>query len=439
MKSPSIAIVLAFLFLCAAALPAAAGGALPPLPVAYGVAMPSLQRVLNRYPDTIDESTPGEKVETYEHVTESDYAVFGEALEASGCVVQDYTYENGLLRMIIGKEGKTLLFEYDVLHERARLVYADGAYDEAVDWAESEYQRGKALLAAGSYQQAYLVFEDIQGYKDVDSLLANDHNLAAAAARNAKYNVGNYVTFGHYPQTEVGDDSTPIEWLVLAREGNKALLLSRYGLDAKPYNTTKASITWENCTLRTWLNGEFLSKAFTEEEQASILLTEVDNSSGQGYSEWNATSENSTWDKIFLLSYAEGNKYLGVSYENDKNIESRVAPTDYANEKRAYTAGVYRTAEDLAGVWWWLRSHGSKQDFASFVDYDGSLFCGDVSDASGYVRPALWIDIDANNPVSGKTDATPMPRLTATSRPHATATPHVTESPKKLSKNLKYQ
>ena len=56
------------------------------------------------------------------------------------------------------------------------------------------------------------------------------------AGRKIQAAVGDYVTFGRYPQTEAGNDQTPIEWLVLDIIGNQALLLSRYGLDAVPYN-----------------------------------------------------------------------------------------------------------------------------------------------------------------------------------------------------------
>ena len=81
-----------------------------------------------------------------------------------------------------------------------------------------------------------------------------------------KFTIGNYVAFGTYPQTAAGTDKTPIEWLVLDRDGNKALIISRYGLDAQPYNTKCTDITWEKCTLRTWLNSTFMNKAFTSEE-----------------------------------------------------------------------------------------------------------------------------------------------------------------------------
>lgn len=34
-------------------------------------------------------------------------------------------------------------------------------------------------------------------------------------------------------------------------------------------------ITWEQCTLRAWLNGDFCNEAFTEEEKAAILVSDL--------------------------------------------------------------------------------------------------------------------------------------------------------------------
>jgi hypothetical protein len=216
-----------------------------------------------------------------------------------------------------------------------------------------------------------------------------------AAARDAKYRVGNYVTFGHYPQTSGGNDSTEIEWLVLARDGNKALLLSRYGLDTKPYNEKYVDITWEKCTLRTWLNGTFLSKAFTAQEQKGILTTTVDNSKSQGYSEW-TSGGNNTEDRVFLLSYAEANKYLGVTRYDSENTKSRVAPTAYALAQGAYTIDSNMTVDGAAAGLWWLRSPGRFQVFAADVGTGGSLGNSNVDGGSGCVRPALWINLESD-------------------------------------------
>ena len=62
----------------------------------------------------------------------------------------------------------------------------------------------------------------------------------------------------------------PIEWIVLANDSNRAMLISRYGLDMRTYNTNWTNVTWQTCTLRKWLNGDFLNTAFSDEEQARL-------------------------------------------------------------------------------------------------------------------------------------------------------------------------
>ena len=273
--------------------------------------------------------------------------------------------------------------------------------DAATQITETKYQQANSLNAAALYDEAYAIYMTLAGYKDVDKLLVEDDNMVAVAVavavakRDAKFAVGNYVTFGEYPQTTAGEDMTPIEWLVLARDGNKALLISRYGLDAQKYNTINTGVTWEKCTLRTWLNNAFYNKAFNSAEQTAILITNVDNSKNQCYSGWSTSGGNNTQDKVFLLSYAEANKYFGVPYGNSSNTKSRVAPTAYAIAHGTWTSSSNKTADGTDAGWWWLRSPGNYQDFAAVVDTDGSLRNITVNYVSGSVCPALWVNIEA--------------------------------------------
>lgn len=273
--------------------------------------------------------------------------------------------------------------------------------DAATQITETKYQQANSLNAAALYDEAYAIYMTLAGYKDVDKLLVEDDNMVAVAVavavakRDAKFAVGNYVTFGEYPQTTAGEDMTPIEWLVLARDGNKALLISRYGLDAQKYNTINTGVTWEKCTLRTWLNNAFYNKAFNSAEQTAILITNVDNSKNQCYSGWSTSGGNNTQDKVFLLSYAEANKYFGVPYGNSSNTKSRVAQTAYAIAHGTWASSSNKTADGTDAGWWWLRSPGNYQDFAAVVDTDGSLRNITVNYVSGSVRPALWVNIEA--------------------------------------------
>lgn len=273
-------------------------------------------------------------------------------------------------------------------------------YDAAAQVTETKYQKATNLNAFGKYDEAYAIYVTLTGYKDVDKLLTEDDNIVAVKkaleAREAKFTVGNYVTFGEYPQTAAGEDMTPIEWLILARYGNKALLISRYGLDAQPCNTDFTNVTWETCTLRTWLNGTFYNKAFSSAEQSAILTTNVNNSKYQCYSGWSTNGGNNTQDKVFLLSYAEANKYFGVTYDNSSNTKSRVAPTAYAIAQGGWTSPSKKTADGTAAGWWLLRSPGSYQRYAAYVSSDGSLRDHNVDYGSASVRPALWVNVETD-------------------------------------------
>lgn len=169
---------------------------------------------------------------------------------------------------------------------------------------------------------------------------------------------------------------------------HKTLLISKYGLDAVPYNKEYTDITWEQCTLRAWLNGEFLKKSFSMKEQSAILVTDVDNSSSQGYSDWNTNGGNNTQDRIFLLSYAEANRYLGVTHDGENNTKACVAPTAYAITQGAYISDSIQTADGKPAGWWWLRSPGYYQNGAGVVACIGTLSNGvvDASDHHYFLR-----------------------------------------------------
>ena len=71
--------------------------------------------------------------------------------------------------------------------------------------------------------------------------------------------VGDIVKFGNY-------HGEGIEWQVLDVKDDKVLLITKYGIDSKLYDEEYGEANWEKCSLRNWLNGEFLNKAFNKEE-----------------------------------------------------------------------------------------------------------------------------------------------------------------------------
>ena len=165
----------------------------------------------------------------------------------------------------------------------------------------------------------------------------------------------------------------------MAKKDDKILVISDNALDCQPYNTTDTDdVMWESCSLRKWLNGTFLNAAFSTEEQALILNTNV---SADKNLEYDTNPGNATTDKVFLLSIDEADKYF------NSDEARKCVPTVYSKANGAYTSSGY--------CWWWLRSPGFSQDFAVNVYVGGSILYNgiDVNFGSGCVRPAMWIDI----------------------------------------------
>ena len=399
MKRNLMAIILA-LCLIGTSL-AGAEGLLPSLTDTIGKPMPSLGEALSRYPDNEISNADGSNTEVFQGVTETDFNTFSIYLSEQGATLADYQAAGTSFSASIQVEGKTIFFSYDTQALEATVTYPKGTYDEWLDYAKTQFASAVQLLNAGKTDDALAIVLSIPGYsgfKPVAEYFEANPELATEAKLATYKTVGCIVTFGTYPQTASGTDKTPIEWLVLDYDAasNSALIISRYGLDTKPYNTEFINITWEKCTLRTWLNNDFLNAAFTTQEQKGIILTAVDNSKSQGYSSWSTSGGNNTQDKVFLLSYAEANKYLGVTYENSNNTKSRVAPTAYALKQGAYTDSSKKTADGTAAGWWWLRSPGFDQRRAAAGYTDGSLSRSDVNAGSGCVRPALWINLESD-------------------------------------------
>lgn len=260
---------------------------------------------------------------------------------------------------------------------------------------KQRYKKAISLIDAGEYDAAYAILEEIGNTK---AIVANKYNRAMECkdAQNyetalmllnglgykdsvkqyyrllfSKVTVGDTIVFGSY---ELDDNATNgkegIEWLVLAKEDDTILVISRYGVDWQKYNGEETSTSWEKCTLRSWLNHDFFYSAFSEKEQTIILTTTV---SADENPEYNVNPGSDTQDKMFLLSILETDKYFNSNRE--------------------------RTCRFIAqDAWfWWLRSPGETLDNAAKVDRDGSINKegAQVNIVNILVRPAMWIDLSA--------------------------------------------
>ena len=205
---------------------------------------------------------------------------------------------------------------------------------------------------------------------------------------------GDHVTFGHYEQDgDIGNGPEPIEWQIISEEDGKLLLISSSILDCQAFNTGSDGVTWETCTLRSWLNYEFYNAAFDDDEK-ELISTAVLNNTGD--ERLGTGSGNDTEDKVFVLSIEEIADYYGLIWDDDIShwgtagvLETKV--TDYAHEE-----GSYRYVFDNDGGDWWTRSTGLHSYDAWMIDYEGRATLRNYHDV-GYlnlgIRPVIYLDI----------------------------------------------
>ncbi|MBQ8574769.1 MAG: hypothetical protein IJ447_01820 [Clostridia bacterium] len=254
-------------------------------------------------------------------------------------------------------------------------------------------------------------------------LVGLEYGLKAEAA---SYKTGDIITFGMYPQNYVEDsylrarlaeqeyDSKgvlyyegqeyikigtafyyyePITWRVLSVDSDGLYVMAEKILDCQPYHQSYTSITWADCSLRTWLNTEFYNMAFSSSEKQKINLTHLVN----GDNPWHGTYGGiDTYDRVFVPSVAD-------VLESAKGFSSDVSDYDSARRakvtKFAERRGVYvsTSASYYGNGYWWLRTPGRHSGSACFVYYSGYVSGSGFSvNGSDYgVRPALKLNLQS--------------------------------------------
>lgn len=207
--------------------------------------------------------------------------------------------------------------------------------------------------------------------------------------------VGDTLTFGKYEQDDNdANGKEPIEWIILEKKGRSCLLISKYALDCQRYQKWNTQTTWESTDLRKWLNDDFISTAFSADEQQLIRKTTV-TADANPYFQKNVG--NDTKDKIFCLSIVEANKYFS-SDESRKCIPTEHAITQGPSDDDDYYI-IEKDQKEIAvlqrdSVSWWLRTTGAGQALAAYVRYDGTIYDrGTNVDRKCYIRPAMWVNL----------------------------------------------
>ena len=269
-------------------------------------------------------------------------------------------------------------------HDRAMELIQTGDYEAAYALLEqigepeaiaaNKYDRAQALIETGNYEAAYALLDGLE-YKDSEELFGNvKFQLQKNSISIAEE--GDYITFGAYEQdNDLSNGKEDIEWLVLAKDEDKLLAISRYILDCGPYNSSEEDVLWRDCSLRTWLNNEFYHAAFDADQQEMIAVSDAKDGNNPFFED---PIEEIYVDHVFLLGP------FGFQFEKYFQMSPQRRP-----QKTAY-AKAQGAMEEL----WWLKSScsGDEYYYNSLTEND-MMYDYFTKEIIG-IRPVIWINIE---------------------------------------------
>lgn len=152
-------------------------------------------------------------------------------------------------------------------------------------------------------------------------------------------------------------NNKPIEWVVLKKESFGTLVISKWEIGKRVFNSNSNDNNWSSSDLRKFLNNDFFNTAFSDEEKKKIVNTFL-------------AYPNNTKDDVFILTKEE--------------VETLILKDgDDAYEKKYYQNCTYC---------YWTRT----QD-GSYIHhgYAQRCWCRHYTNYNSYaIRPAMYIITD---------------------------------------------
>lgn len=239
--------------------------------------------------------------------------------------------------------------------------------DSGTQYCRAHYERGVELLEQNNLRAARDAFAKAKGYGDTAAQLRR--------LRKLEIKSGYLGDFGEYYYV-FDNKKSPMTWGVVSVKGDMALVYGNI-IEYMPFDESNPNCTWQNSSLRRWLNGEFYENAFSAEEKAMIRTSVFETSSGSyNYIGGSEMGGNGISDKVFLLSTAEVDRNFAYYGDLDKTYL-----TFYAQDRLAPSCGT-------------LFCWGRDRPMTDFYDDRGNLLQTRVN-ATTYncVMPAMWIYI----------------------------------------------
>ena len=274
---------------------------------------------------------------------------------------------------------------------------------------EYTYKDDKFWYADEEYPEVYCVFKKTS-MDEIELIFSGKGG--SMPIKEAK--VGDFICLGQYEQDPSTQGKEPIYWRVLDKSDGKILVIAENLIETKAFNEdTNADnvndVTWENSSLRKFLNEDFINNNFSEDEVKKIVTTSNPNSSSNqvlsnywrfdkapysDMSSQNHADGNTTEDKVFLLSVDEVLKYFPNENEtgDDKSeypfniIKTSDDRTAYVTKAATQGYFDYETGEGA----WITRTLSDPNNRVVYITGKGQFF-NFYTNAPMFIRPAMWI------------------------------------------------
>ena len=234
------------------------------------------------------------------------------------------------------------------------------------------------------YFDKAIVEKNLHGYNGKNPLAGKLVQYAA---------VGDTVLFGNYEQNNNTDDGKePIEWIVLDEDEDGLMLMSKDVITAHVYKEERVETTWEDSDCRAFLNNEFLTDAFSDQEKEDIRITHL---VAESNPKFGTDAGSDTDDKVFILNVQQVMKYF-------PDPEERLCNTNL------YMKSMGVQPDENGHAAWGLRTPGKEQTTFVACARNSGYFIGtgdmeiELKSAGGglYVdakdccyRPVIWISV----------------------------------------------
>ncbi len=206
------------------------------------------------------------------------------------------------------------------------------------------------------------------------------------------------VIFGAYEQDgDYRNGKEPLEWLVLERDGDRALLLSKYGIETLLWDKDQPIGAYDVDDLYWMMNRTIYEAAFSAGERAALIQMNPIKNESLAEFPWGMTQYPGY---TFLLETDD--VLYGKSQDNTpyfRTEEARITiPTAYAAQKGAWLDenGEFSDVECpwLVTVTGTTDGDFSEVEFARVMP-DGSISFEQeaIKDQHVLIRPAIWVDV----------------------------------------------